>query len=297
MWMQRLLAMELLVGLIASASADTMLEQCRRRCGSDEECFRICIATRTEAPPPRHYHHHHHHHHHHHAYTPRYEKDSILESGYDFLYAKATEADGYGLFSYVILPSVSDRAAALLDEVFKSFPPASALQTPRIRTNILYIPTKEDSRDKFNLSADASREAVRVFLSSHYDLSKARLLLDHLCDKPAEEVRQLCQNDLTGGPYILTYASKISDLSPLPPPFLFVDLTNVHQRAFGQFVSAYRSQVKSPKFSDRAKIDTFRLTLLNVTLTFADWVQPISAAVADIIHQANPKEKPKTEKR
>jgi hypothetical protein len=55
--------------------------------------------------------------------------------------------------------------------------------------------------------------------------------------------------------------------------------------------------VKSPKFSDQAKIDTFRLTLLNITLTFADWVQPISAAVADIIHQANPNEKPNTEKR
>ena len=83
----------------------------------------------------------------------------------------------------------------------------------------------------------------------------------------------------------------------LTAPDAAADLTNVHQRAFGQFVSAYRSQVKCPKFSDRAKIDMFRLTLLNVTLTFADWVQPMSAAVADIIHQANPNEKPNTEKR
>ena len=88
----------------------------------------------------------------------------------------------------------------------------------------------------------------------------AQRLLFHLCDKPAPAVAQLCENDLSGGPYLLTYATKISDLSPLPPPFLFVDLTNVRPRAFPLFVSAYAAQVKRPDFSDGARLADFNLT-------------------------------------
>jgi hypothetical protein len=80
--------------------------------------------------------------------------------------------------------------------------------------------------------------------------------------------------------------------TPLPPPFLFVDLTNIHQRAFGQIVSAYLSQVKTEEFADRTKIDTFRLKLLNLILIAADSMQPISAAVAGMVHQVNPEKKP-----
>lgn len=74
---------------------------------------------------------------------------------------------------------------------------------------------------------------------------------------------------------------------------MFVDLTKIHPRAFGQVVSAYLSQVKSSDFSDRAKIDTFRLNLLNLILIAADSAQPISAA-AGIIHLVNPEKNPST---
>ena len=114
----------------------------------------------------------------------------------------------------------------------------------------------------------------------------AQRLLFHLCDKPAPAVAQLCENDLSGGPYLLTYAKKISDLSPLPPPFLLVDLTNVRPRAFPLFVAAYAAQVKRPDFSDGARLAEFNLRVANILLTAADWVQPVSAAVADIAHFA-----------
>ncbi len=64
-------------------------------------------------------------------------------------------------------------------------------------------------------------------------------------------------------------------VSPVPPPFLFVDLSNVHERAFDEFVAAYKEQVKRANFSDRERIDTFRLSLLSIVLTAADWVGPI----------------------
>lgn len=232
-------------------------------------------------------------------FAPRREKDggpppkrSIQETAYDFLYAKGAEADGYGLYSYLIFPRADDRGVEFLSQIVSVFPSVSGLPTPKDRINILYIPTKTSSSGQPPFGAPVSKDAIHNFLFSDYDLSIAHLLLNHLCDKPAPDVTTVCASALAGGPYLLTYTKKISDLSPLPPPYLFVDLTNVRPRAFSRFIAAYASQVKSATYSDRAKIDDFRLTLLNITLTAADWVLPINKAVAEIVHHSDAKEAP-----
>lgn len=301
MRIQRFLITGFIICSIVSTRADTIFEQCKRLCGSDEECFQRCVGdavrgrhpkapdkeTPTKGRPA-------------HRYRPSSAlPPSILETGYDFLYGKGTESTDYGLYSYIILPSsfARDRAIAFLYDVFRSVPPAGDLQTESIRINMLYIPTKKDSKNKFSIPKNASREAVRRFLASHYDFSMARLLLDHLCDQPAEEVEKPCRGALSDGPYILTYGRKISDLTPLPPPILFVDLTNIHKHAFGQFVRAYEEQVKRPDFSDRDRIDTFRLRLLDIVLKTADWVKPVSEGLAGVIYQVEPKNEPGRERR
>ena len=90
--------------------------------------------------------------------------------------------------------------------------------------------------------------------------------------------------DLSDGPYLFTYTEPASSLSPIPPPFLFLDLTMVHRRAYGEFLAAYKAQVKRPDYADSEKLASFRLTLLNITLHAADWVDPIKSAVSEIIH-------------
>ncbi|TLG77937.1 hypothetical protein [Methylocystis sp. B8] len=216
-------------------------------------------------------------------------RPSILGTAYDFLYAPGAETAGYGLYSYVIVPRPSDRAVAFLRELVGRFPAASDVAEAKQRINVLYIPTKAGARGQAAFPADVESAAIKTFLDKNYDFALAQRLLFHLCDKPAPAVAQLCENDLSGGPYILTYATKISDLSPLPPPFLFVDLTNVRPRAFPLFVAAYAAQVKRPEFSDGARLADFHLQLANIVLTAADWVQPVSAAVADIAHFAEAK--------
>ncbi|MFO1102346.1 MAG: hypothetical protein U1E20_05520 [Methylocystis sp.] len=294
------IALLLLAG--APAVADRASE-CRSQCGDDAACYRRCMGN-----PPSHYgypaggaggpH----------AYrrapsfrapspaTPSEpgggggggpaERPTILGTAYDFLYAPGAETAGYGLYSYVILPRPSERAVAFLREIVGHFPAASNVTEAKQRINILYLPTKASSRGQPAFPADAETAALTSFLDRSYDFGMAQGLLFHLCDRPAPAVAQLCANDLSGGPYILTYATKISDLSPLPPPFLFVDLTNVRPRAFSLFVAAYAAQVKRPDFSDGARLSDFRLQLANIVLTAADWVQPVSAAVADIAHFA-----------
>ncbi|PWB89836.1 hypothetical protein C5688_13425 [Methylocystis sp. MitZ-2018] len=288
----------------APAFADRATE-CRSQCGEDAACYRRCLGYSYRPHSgwsgpynrPR-------------AYrrapssfdAPRAEgpsepsggagpvaRPSILGTAYDYLYAPGVETAGYGLYSYVILPRPNDRAVAFLRELVGRFPAASDVAAPKERINILYIPTKRGSGGQAAFPADVDPAVLKTFLSKNYDFAMAQRLLFHLCDKPAPAVAQLCENDLSGGPYLLTYATKISDLSPLPPPFLFVDLTNVRARAFPLFVAAYAAQVKRPEFADGARLADFNLQVANILLTAADWVQPVSAAVADIAHFAEAK--------
>ena len=307
-------ALLLLAG--APAIADRASE-CRRQCGDNAACYRRCIgysyhyyrrpsgssqwgSPSTGVGQPRAY-----------RRAPSIEapstsrpseagggggggggsaaKPTILGTAYDFLYAPGAETAGYGLYSYVILPRPGDRAVAFLRELVGRFPAAFNVTEAKKRINILYLPTKASARGQPAFPPDIDTAAIKAFLDKNYDFAMAQDLLFHLCDRPAPAVAQLCANDLSGGPYILTYATKISDLSPLPPPFLFVDLTNVRSRAFPLFVAAYAAQVKRPDFSDGERLVDFRLELANIVLTAADWVQPVSAAVAEIAHFAEAK--------
>jgi hypothetical protein len=302
------------VALLLLASMPAIADrasECRRQCGDDAACYRRCMGyshhyyrrpgssswgyPSTGTGEPRAY-----------RRGPSLqapgpagpsesggggpaEKPSILGTAYDFLYATGAETDGYGLYSYVILPRPGERAAAFLRELVGRFPAASNIAEAKNRINILYLPTKAGARGQAAFPADAAPAVIKAFLDKNYDFAVAQGLLFHLCDRPAPAVAQLCANDLAGGPYLLTYATKVSDLSPLPPPFLFVDLTNVRPRAFPRFVAAYAAQVKRPEFSDGERLNDFRLTLLNIILTAADLVQPVSAAMADIAHFAEAK--------
>lgn len=285
--------------------------ECRRQCGDDTACYRRCMGysyhhyrrpgssywgPSTGAGEPRAY-----------RRGPSVqapspagpsepvggggpaEKPSILGTAYDFLFGPGAETEGYGLYSYVILPRPGERAIAFVRELVGRFPAASDVTESKQRINILYLPTKTGAGRQAAFPADVDAAAIKAFLDKNYDFAMAQGLLFHLCDRPAPAVAQLCANDLSGGPYLLTYATKVSDLSPLPPPFLFVDLTNVRPRAFPLFVAEYAAQVKRPDFSDGERLSDFRLQLLNVMLTAADWVQPVSAAVADIAHFAEAK--------
>jgi hypothetical protein len=69
----------------------------------------------------------------------------------------------------------------------------------------------------------------------------------------------------------------------LSPTRLLLDLSNVHERAFGEFISALKEQVMRPDFVDRQKIDTVRLGLLDITLKAADWLNPIKEGIAEIV--------------
>lgn len=214
----------------------------------------------------------------------------ILETGYSPLAELGAEAAGYGLYSYAILPSDSRRAARFLGEVFKEIPAIGDTSAQLSQLNIFYIPLRKDKQADFTAMRQApGRDAAKLgaeTTKSFYDYRMARALLNHVCNPPDPSVLDLCNGDLSRGPYIFTYASPASRIEPVPPPFLFVDLSDVHERAFGEMLAAFQAQVKQEDITDQAKIHTMRLNILQVALTAADWVSPVQKAVADIVRSA-----------
>jgi hypothetical protein len=219
----------------------------------------------------------------------------ILETGYSPLSELGKEEEGYGLYSYAILASDTRRAAIFLTELFKKIPLIDQTSARPSQLNIFFIPLQKDKeRDFATLMQTSSTNAEKLgadYSRSFYDYRMARALLDHLCNPPADSVRRLCDGDLSRGPYIFTYASPASGMNSVPPPFLFVDLSNVHAQAFGEFIAAFRAQVKRDDITDQARIRTLRLTILDVALTAADWVSPVERAIADIVHSPSDDDK------
>ncbi len=212
----------------------------------------------------------------------------ILETGYSLLSELGKEEEGYGLYSYAILASDTRRAEIFLTELFKKIPLIDQTSARRSQLNIFYVPLQKDrDSDLAGLIQASSANAGKMgadYSRSFYDYRMARALLDHVCNPPADSIRRLCDGDLSRGPYIFTYASPASSMNSVPPPYLFVDLSNVHAQAFGEFIAAFRAQVKRNDITDQARIRTLRLTILDVALTAADWVSPIENAIADIVH-------------
>lgn len=212
---------------------------------------------------------------------------TIQDTGYSYLTAIGKEEPGYGLYSYAILPSASPRGNALLAEIFKQVDDVNSLPAKRNALNILYLPMQGDKQVQFTVlqkAAGQTREKLSAaYASSYYSYTTAKALLYHLCSPPHQSVADICQGDMSRGPYLFTYASPASQMESVPPPFLFVDLSDVHEKAFGEMLSAFKEQVKSDNVSDRARIDTFRLRLLSIVLTASGWVSPVQKAMADIV--------------
>ncbi|MFO0995711.1 MAG: hypothetical protein U1F33_03435 [Alphaproteobacteria bacterium] len=212
---------------------------------------------------------------------------AIFDTVYAFLKDGGTEAQGYGLYSYALLSGDSPRAKRFLVELFRTTIAAEDSAVERKRLNILYLPVTGGWDSSWRPKPDSPESAAEQFAREGYSFAFAQKILSQLCAAPAESVRALCAGDLTRGPYLLTYASPISALAQFPPPYLVLDLSDVHENAFAEFIAAYKTQVKRADYTDRERIDTFRLELLKIVIPAADWVGPAAKAVSEILHMVD----------
>jgi hypothetical protein len=211
----------------------------------------------------------------------------ILETGYGLLFETGTEVAGYGLYSYAVVISDTDASATFLGEIFKSIPSVGNTAAQPSQLNIFYVPMNKKASAGFeslvHSSQGSTAELGRKISGMFYDYKVARAILDHICNPPAQAIRDLCDGDMSRGPYIFTYAKPASMIEPVPPPFLFVDLSDVKPEAYAEFIAAFRAQVKRDDFSDGARVNSLRLKLLNLAITAADIIGPVQKAIADIV--------------
>ncbi|HKU13578.1 MAG TPA: hypothetical protein VJQ52_04230 [Steroidobacteraceae bacterium] len=206
----------------------------------------------------------------------------VLASIYDYLYRPAIERPGYALYSYLLLPGEGARGERLLREIFSttSFVGLDGVRPDQL--NIVYLPTRAaEIRRLLPIVSTGTAPSAADFSRKFYDYVLARALLTRICAAVTEKTQAVCGGDLSLGPYIFTFLQPVTGLEKMPAPFLLLDLSNVHERAFGEFVAAYKEQVRQPQFSDRRRIDTFRLRILSVVLTSADWLKPLVGDTAN----------------
>ena len=215
-------------------------------------------------------------------------QQAISGTGYDQLKGLGREVPGYGLYSYGVLTAASPRSTAFLSEIFKSMPSTGDAGAARAQLNIFYIPTKNGTVADLAALVETSRGdqtkmAVR-YSDAMYDYKMARAILNHLCSPPAKAMTSVCKGPMSGGPYILANARPASILEPVPPPFLFVDLSDINPHAYPEFISVFRAVVKQEDATDDAKLHSLRLKVLNLALTGADWSAGAKRSVVDIVH-------------
>jgi hypothetical protein len=212
-------------------------------------------------------------------------KPRILDTGYGHLVEAGKEMDGYGLYSYAILPAHSKRAELFLSELFREVQSINKLQANRRQLNLLYIPLRKDKEaDLAKLTASGETGKIQAdYANSYYDYGMARSLLYHICNTPDDQVRDLCSGGLSRGPYIFTYAAPASTIEPVPPPFLFVDLSDMDDRGFAELLDAFRAQVLREDISDRVRIDTLRLKVLEYLLRGVVAIGPIEKTIYAVL--------------
>ena len=139
------------------------------------------------------------------------EERGTRETGRSFLVKGASEAAGYGLYSYLLLgsrPTASSRERYLkaLQAYLNSIEKVTKLQAyfPHGRLNIAYLP----------IEVPAKSEPSADWLIDKYDFARARLLLDAL------------PGNLRDGPYIISVLKPLGSGSK-GDHYLFQDLSGV----------------------------------------------------------------------
>ena len=82
----------------------------------------------------------------------------------------------------------------------------------------------------------------------------------------------------------MTSARPASGLEPVPPPFLFVDLSDINPHAYPEFISAFRAVIKREDLTEDAKLHSLRRQVLDLVLTAADWIPKTKRSIVDIAH-------------
>jgi hypothetical protein len=190
------------------------------------------------------------------------------EHFWQYLYAFAGEEPGFATYSYVLVgrdesnPEAVSRYFRLVKAIQASTNNADEIPAyaPKHIFNLFLIPAKKD--------------AVNPSNQPNFELSK--LLLTALSASSPQSFSR-------PGPYLITLyrpigfgkKDEVADL-------LYVDLTDAHPTAIAEIVHVYKSEVLSEPLDGIEKLESFRLSLLNLALIAQDSIGFAKSAYADL---------------
>ena len=221
----------------------------------------------------------------------------MINSVYDFFDRESGELEGYGRYTYVLIPNPSSRNAKFLKVLLKTTRPGETLTFNRDMLNVFYIPVRKGyqdaARDLSTKQIGSAADVAAPIAGAYYDHSYATDLLSQLCDTRAEVTPGICATALSQGPYLVTLSKRFNEHKEKPGPFLIADLSDVHPDAFRKFTDEVKVQVKQADFTDLERIQQTRLKLLNIILVAGDWLSAVKPAVAEIVELVAPLRKKK----
>ena len=219
------------------------------------------------------------------AWRPLDVDSKIVDSGYAFMLTAGSEQAGFGLYTYVLLTkSDVSRSKAMIAAILQSTQNIIEFTEDKHNLNVLYIP------------AESNKTPARSS-APPYNYQLSRSLLDRICTQTVPKSNDICQGDLSAGPYLFTYPSPLPNDIEIPPPLLFVDLSGFNSRVFPTYIAAYKEQVKQDDITDMAKINTLKLKILSIAFDAADLLPGFSKAYADsFVRELGKKEEDNTDK-
>ncbi len=201
----------------------------------------------------------------------------ITGSGYGIFDKTSWEDPRFGLYSYVLAPHDSEAFETFVSRLMAKTQPASALVqagAPPRQLNVFYMPV-QDTDALPVLSAITPDQ-----LTDRYDHILASRLLLKICEAEASRSLDHCRSGvLTDGPFVVSYLAPIAQTDVVAPPYLFLDLTGINPKAYGEYIRALKAQVLSDDYAGGEKLNTVRLGILNFLSDVSDLLPALKEEV------------------
>ena len=187
---------------------------------------------------------------------------------WEYLFSYGDEERGYATYSYVLVgrDNTNQQATFLYYELVKAIQGSTiSAETltediPKSKLNVFIIPVasgEDDGQEK-----------------PDYELSK--LLLASLSISSSLKLSR-------PGPYIMTLYQPISVASGRTiADVLYVDLTDTHPKALPEIVRTYKENVIEERLDGVERLESFRLSLLNLALLAEDSIGFAKSAYAEM---------------
>jgi hypothetical protein len=276
-------------GTAWSAISNDCLARCDRECPERPDkpaclngCRSSCPVSQAEAtdgPPPYTMHH---------GAFHRASRPRIIDTRSAPLVHPGEEADGYGLYTYVLVRHSADRDSHFLQDIVATAPSAAGVAPPlRAQIDLMLIPA-----DPCPAGADATAtscaapepETIAGDIKAHYNFEESNTILEELCANPPNQIVNFCREPFGEGPFLFTYARPVSKMNSIPPPFLFFDFTDQDEAAFPDYIDVYEAVLKSDDFTDDSKLKTLRLRILDVYNRARAAAGPAAEGAVKLIH-------------